>query len=186
MDKPKNTPPIPDSVVKQVKNLLLDGEELLLVTQPAPWRIAQNEFRFGVIGFVIAIMWILIFISASTDSNTRGYGTASTIIVLIIELVSLGMMFSPVRAYQSARNYIYAVTNKRAIIIEPGFSKDTVKSYGRREITQLRIQPWREGFDDLLFGLPLGTGFLGIPEVEEVRKLMLETFEFDEHDFWKG
>lgn len=188
-----NNPPITDAVVKRVEDLLVDGEELLLVAQPAVERLILDPIHKA--AMVVATFAILLACGLVSNinfgmKNSSAVTTIEVFYAVIFAAIGLWILTYMVRVYRTSTDHIYAITNLRAIIMQPGREE---QSYGRRDITQLKIRPWRDGYDDLLFssvsggkGENVSIGFMGIPEAEEVRRLILNTFDFDEHDFWQN
>jgi hypothetical protein len=105
-------------------------------------------------------------------------------------LAGLFLMLSPVQHLLislAAADYLYILTQRRLIIYQPALLSNQFKvlSYGKRDITELTAAENSDGSGDLIFRQERHKiGFFGIANVREVRQLILNTFEFEEHDFW--
>jgi hypothetical protein len=174
---------IPDTLVKHVEDLLEDDEKLIAVMQPDPWRIALDwrNLYVSCVGLLGGVFWFFMLLVSLAEIT---WEVRCFLAVLFLGIFCL--VLKPVFAYRAAKQTVYAVSNKRAIILQP---LSQPKSYGRRDITQLKIKEYSGGTGDVYFsgtieGVGARIGFLGIPQPEEVRRLMIEVFEFDEADFW--
>src|SRR5688572_17868975 len=101
MDKSKNTPPMPDTIVKRVENLLLDGEELLLATQPALWRIQRNSFFWGLL-MVTTMVGIVIFFSPMlNDAKANNIRYFYLAVFGVFELMGLYPLLVSIQEYRN-------------------------------------------------------------------------------------
>lgn len=105
-------------------------------------------------------------------------------------LVGLGLMLSPVWLRRKLKRTGYALTNRRALLIEGGlFGSRLVKSYAPEDLSDLERVERANGSGDLVFervatrvqsddGRRVRTaprGFLAIPDVRDVERLLRET-----------
>jgi hypothetical protein len=98
-------------------------------------------------------------------------------------LVGLAMLGSPLFTRRSLKNTVYAITDRRAIIIVKSFFSTKVVSVGPDELAGLQRKERANGTGDILFngsdftsqqapGTIPTNGFHSIPEVREVERLL--------------
>jgi hypothetical protein len=193
MNSPSNT--IPDHQKKRLLALLIENEFPVWMGQPDPLKIVETK-TFG-LGSILVIAGVafggfLMFLwigSISSSPLTEMYSLVA-VFFFVIGVVLIPVLY--VMEGWIAKEYLYAITNQRVLILLPLLFSDHVQvfSYGRREIAELKIQAEPDGSGNLLFrqeGVGFGQlrfGFFHIPNVREVRKILMDTFEFEEHDFW--
>jgi hypothetical protein len=175
---------------RMAQNELGAGERLLWVGQPNPWRSTLTSFAI----YLFAIPWtaFVIFWEAMAlgmGSHVRNQSGPFLIFPLFgipFVLIGLGMLSTPIWVYRKMRRTLYAVTDKRLLIIISGRSR-TVQSYDERSIGDIQRREYTDGSGDIIFARKLrygtddnGTtttsttniGFLGIPDVRSVEKLV--------------
>ena len=108
------------------------GERIVWIGQPIRSRLARSSLPialFGVPFTAFAFFWIM------TASGMKGLGFPgpSGFFVLFgipFVLVGLGMLTSPLWMYLKAGRTVYAVTDRRALVIDGGlFGRMTVRSF---------------------------------------------------------
>ena len=99
-------------------------------------------------------------------------------------LVGLGMLTSPYWLYKKAKQTVYALTNRRAMIITGGSTKK-VQSFTGNDIGIIERTERSNGIGDVVFATVVGkksdqpVGFMGISEARRVERLLLDTFKKD-------
>ena len=168
------------------------GERLLWAGSGSPGRLATKGIPAALIGVpftAFAVFWMWMAAGARVP-DIRG-GRAQDYFWLWgvpFVIVGLGMLLTPVRMYVRALNTVYAVTDRRALIITTGRSR-TVKSYGPAEAARVDRREHGDGTGDLTFAseeseqqrrrsnLPLQlnmpNGFFGIRDARTVEQLLL-------------
>jgi hypothetical protein len=156
------------------------GENLLWVGQPDPLRYAlQGTLPTTLFGFVFtAGPLFLAFINGSFPVG-----------LMIFLLIGLVIMSVPLWAYRDARQTVYAVTDKRLLIITGGGSP-SVQSFDDSSFGSIgKIEPVERsnGSGDIVFSQKVHRyrdsdghsctsiepiGFFGIPDVRSVEKLV--------------
>ena len=90
------------------------------------------------------------------------------------------MLSWPLRTLRKARRTVYALTGRRAIVIEPGLlSGMTDRSYPPGALALMRCDEREDGAGDLVFenrktwvGMPQAVGFLAVERVREVEAMV--------------
>jgi len=101
--------------------------------------------------------------------------------------VGLGMLTAPLWAFLGAGATVYAVTDRRILIIT-GAPRRTVLTYNRAEIGDLVRTEGADGSGSLTFGWSVSSssnglvrrtriGFIGIPEVRHVEQLIRDQLQ---------
>lgn len=172
---------LPEAAQALLRRELDDTERLLWSGQPLPWQLARAQlplFLFGVPWTAFAIFWIA--------AATRGGGVFGLFGVPFV-LVGLFVLSAPWRAYRGAGETVYALTNRRAVVISP--STDLL-SIGRLDVVSyvpnansMSRSSNRDGSGDLVFStITTRTskggerverrGFLAIANALEVERLV--------------
>ena len=171
---------------QEINRQLDPGEGLLWSGAPNPGRMALSALPVTVFGIpftAFAVFWIWTAYSATSRSPLPGgpwilfplFGTPFL-------LIGLGMLTAPLLASLAAGRTLYAVTNKRALIVSNLFSM-TVKSYVHSEIHDVQRVERTDGSGDLYFAnrdvvtqrgglVRQRIGFIGIPDVKSVEQLI--------------
>lgn len=163
------------------------GETVLWVGKPAPSRIALQNREALVTGVLAlaALAVIIIGFPGVYVFNLLFFGCAFPWVALLFVLLPVYYFMRPVTDYLAAERTIYAVTNRRVLIIKPRLGGRIVQSYNRIENVERRDLSGGKG--DLFFasetqatragvGYRVRTrkvGFFGIPNPREVEQLML-------------
>lgn len=185
-----------DDLRAVVESELERGEKVLWTASPNPVRM----MAYALLRFVFGIVWtagIVNFIYMWHDgmNNVQGpgglfgmHGLLADLAFLPFLLIGAGMLLSPMHYYRTAKRTIYAVTDKRVLIVCSGRYKK-VQSYGPADICEPERAERADGSGDLTFARRVyrdGDGdrrmeaiqFVGIPDVRSVEKLLRELFSF--------
>lgn len=157
------------------------GERIVWIGQPIPSRLARSTLPivlFGIPVTAFAFFWIV------TASGIRGLGFPGPSCFFVLfgipfVLVGLGMLTSPVWMYLKAGRTVYAVTDRRALVIDGGlFGGMTVRSFEPASMTGLTRTQFADGSGNLIFqreyrpggrhGRFIAIGFFAIPDVKAV------------------
>lgn len=171
---------------QMISSQLDPGEGLLWSGAPSASRLARSALPtmvFGIPFTAFAVFWIYTAFTATSKSSQPG--SAWSLFPLFgvpFLLIGLGMLTAPLWAFLSAGRTLYAVTNRRALIVSGAFST-TVKSFTHTEIHELQRVERAGGSGDLYFGsrevvtrrggtMRQRIGFLGIPDIRTVEQLI--------------
>ena len=171
---------------QEVNRQLDPGEGLLWSGVPSPGRVALSALPSTAIGIPFtgfAAFWIAMAftMTSKAKSSPGGPWNLFPLFGLPFLLIGLGMLTAPLWAWLTAGRTLYAVTNKRALIISSLFGT-SVKSYMYAEIRELQRVERAGGSGDLYFAsrdvvarrgvTHQRIGFLGIPDVRGVEQLI--------------
>lgn len=167
---------------------LQHGEQVLWVGRPTPLRILLQNGEALVTG-VLAVAALLVLLFAFPVTGILSFfffGCGFPWVFLFFFLLPFYYFARPVSEYLSAERTVYAVTNRRVLIIKPKLRGKVVKSYNR--VAQVERRDLSGGSGDLIFGSETEArgrsshrlktrkiGFFGIANVREVERLLLET-----------
>ena len=157
------------------------GERIVWIGQPIASRLARSTLPIALFGIpftAFAFFWIV------TASGMRGLGFAGPsgffmLFGIPFVLVGLGMLTSPLWMYFKAGRTVYAVTDRRALVIDGGlFGGMTVRSFEPARLTGLYRTQFADGSGNLVFqreyrpagrhGRFVELGFLAVPDVKAV------------------
>lgn len=140
-------------------NELLEGEELLWSGRPDPQRRSivspTRVFRilglvFMPIGLVAVIIGLALLLSSVIPSDSRAGLLGLFIPGGVFFLLGLVYFIIGLVGFFPTRNALYAITNRRVIILRPGRYLN-VSSYGKRAITHVHRVERPDGSGDLIF-----------------------------------
>lgn len=161
------------------------GERLLWSGTPAPGEAASAALPGTFIGIPFtgfAAFWI--WSAWSMMPQAAGPWRFFPLFGVPFALIGLGVMLAPIWAALRARNTVYAVTERRAMIIVNG-GGGGITSYGRADMAEVSRAERADGSGSVFFATRTSTtsrgfvkhtrvGFLGIPDVRNVERLIRE------------
>ena len=165
---------------------LVDGEELIWTGQPRPGRFAIRSLPivlFGIPWTAFAVFWTC----GAAGFKLPDFSSPAAFFPLFglpFVLIGIGMLTSPVWMMCKAKRTVYAITDRRAIILRSGWSTD-VRSFDPEDLRDLRRKERRDGSGDIVIAHDVvmsgrhgpsrtAVGFLAIPNVREVERLLVE------------
>jgi len=174
-----------------VQRELESDESLLWAGKPQPTRMmipALPASGLGIVWTSFTVNFIVGWYSfghrdVSGPSGLFGmHGILSSLFFVPFILIGVGMLLSPLWCYVIARNTVYAVTDKRALIIQRKWPH-RVETYGQSDMINVVRTERRDGSGDLTFAKKPGRDseghsrmgdvkFVGIPEVRTVERLL--------------
>jgi len=161
------------------------GRETALERRPAPAAAAVGALPaslFGIPFTAFAAFWI--WGAAQATAGADDPGAFFPLFGLPFLLIGLGIVATPLWAMLRARVTVYAVTDRRALVIIGG-GTGGVSSHARSDIRDLmRVEradgsgsvffAWQSRVSSRGFERRSRVGFIGIPEVRRVERLIRE------------
>jgi hypothetical protein len=167
------------------QNEFAPGEHLVWAARPEPARMARASLPI----LIFAIPWtaftLFVVVMASgitTGATNQGFYILFPLFGLPFVLVGLAMMSAPYWAYKKAKSTVYAVTDKRLLVISEGRSK-TVHSFDPDQIGDITRRERPDGSGDIIFARIVDdetegyrrsrvteNGFLAVPDVRTVER----------------
>jgi hypothetical protein len=175
--------------IEQIASSQLDGGERLLWSgAPAPGKAALGALPALLLAIPFtgfAVFWI--WGAAQTASKAPqhdGPWAFFPLFGLPFLLVGLGMLLAPLWAFLGAMKTVYALTDRRAIIIS-GLGRRGVRSFTSADIGDVMRVEGSDGRGTVFFASrsvvnskgferPSRIGFVGIPDVRRVEELIRE------------
>jgi len=165
---------------------LLAGEKLLWYDQPIPMRLAilyPLRMTAGILWFIV------IFALLNTIFRVLMLRAALLLPILFAIFIVIGgfIISKPLNAFIKAGGTIYAVTNRRVIVVKPG----AVTSYSADDIQFIERRDRGNDSGDVILGHETVAdpatgekqrqkiGFFGVRNVTHVEAMLLETFRPD-------
>lgn len=165
---------------------LQPGETLLWVGKPSALHVMlRNRDALVTAGIALAALFVVLTAFPFTGIiSFFFFGCAAPWVIALFVAVPLYYIARPMLDYFTAERTIYALTDRRALIIKPKRGGRIVETY--RTSGQIERRDLGNGRGDLIFAReidPRGrreyrvrkVGFLGVDGVREVERLMLNT-----------
>lgn len=190
-----------NDAANRVARELESGEQLLWSGRPDPKQLSRRALPvllFGIPFTAFAVFWMLgaAGITSLVSSGFRGVGAPGGLglISLVFPLfgipfvlVGLWMLTMPAREAARGARMLYAVTNRRALILEGG-SETKVKSYTPRDMQNLERTERADGSGDLIFSRERRVGakgrsyfepigFFGVPDVRTAEAILRQAMQ---------
>lgn len=186
---------VPANILDTVDSELLEGEELLWVGQPNPVGAAigptflRDLSPLLIMGLFFGFFFTIIATEVPMDEFPARF------MLLPFGIIMLTSLWPILARFMSATRSVYAITDRRAIIINGG----SVKSYGPDDIEFVERKMRGQNSGNLLFANEIHTssssrsnrvtsrpvGFLGIENVREVEAIMLRALRDVDDDYDK-
>ncbi|MBK8455484.1 MAG: hypothetical protein WAQ53_01285 [Thiofilum sp.] len=115
-----------------IKRELERGERIQWSDQPRPSFITSESlgsFLFGIPWTAFAVFWVGMAYLGVSEADEVGLFNLFPLFGVPFILIGLAMLSSPLRVYLKLRKTVYALTNKRLILIEPSWRANTIRSY---------------------------------------------------------
>ena len=151
-----------------IQEELDQGEELLWWGAPSPERVAQQEKATGGAGIfaaVFGVFWLcgVLFIGGSAAQAGAPavfpiFAGGMFLFGLFFVAKALGIAGTPAREAEAARRTIYAVTDKRLIVLVQG---QGARSFTPRDIERVERRDLPDGRGDVLFARERRLDFVG-------------------------
>jgi hypothetical protein len=165
------------------------GEQLRWQCQPS----VREAVKRSLPAVVFAVIWLAISLSVVflVYSDTRK-GKDVPLIAMgvagLFVLIGFFLLTTPFWAARRAKNTVYAITDKRAIIITKKGSAAEILSFGEDKLKSIDKRVLIDGSGDLIFERQVSyhqskgrtrqqvkeIGFFGIPQVNQVEDLLAE------------
>jgi hypothetical protein len=177
---------------EQIATSQLDGGERLLWSgSPDPGTVAMGALPISLFGIPFggfACFWVWgAWHQVSRSASAPGPWILFPLFGLPFVMVGLGLISMPFWVWLGAKRTVYAITERRAIIIS-GFGARGVSSFTHSEICDLTRIEKADGSGTLWFATRpftssngmqrnLRVGFQGIPDVRQVEQLIRDNLQ---------
>lgn len=178
---------LPPSLRSLVETELQPGERITWMGQPVPQLFARSAWPivlFGIPWTAIALFWTGGVVWAVLKSNGPGVVKIFPMFGLPFILVGFGMLSAPFWARRRARQSVYVLTDRRAIVVAGSWRGTiTIRSFEPEKLKDLRRTQHKDGSGDLLFSqdtrrygygdrYSTRVGFLAVNEVKDVEGMV--------------
>lgn len=173
-----------------VQAQLESGERLLWHGRPDPKRQlfgALLIMLFGIPWTAFSVFWVGAASGLFWGERQIGWFSLFGLFGVPFVLVGLGMLTAPYWTYRTAQRTVYALTNRRALIIS-GDRTRKIQSFAGTDIDLIERTERADGKGDVMFATVANdknlqrVGFLGITDARRVERLLLDHFKRDEED----
>lgn len=176
--------PIPIELKAMVDRELAPGERILWAGTPRPVYFTPKStasFIFGIPWTLFALFWT----AGAAGFRFPDFSSPASLFPLFgvpFILIGLGLLASPLMEQRKSRNTVYAVTGRRALIIEGG-RKKTACSFAPDQLRHIHREERKDGTGNLIMGQDTWTdsdgdkhadpvGFMRIPDPGGVEKML--------------
>ena len=142
---------IPKELEARVTDELEAGERIVWIDMPIPrffTSYSTSAFGFGI--FIAA--FVLLIITSMVEDTSEILSWQSLWLIPVIALpasVGLFLLYNPISAYLGASKTVYAISNKRAIVLDEDQSSD-ICSYRPAELQSVYRTEKRDGSGDVI------------------------------------
>jgi hypothetical protein len=166
---------------------LESGESLLWHSRPDGRRFILGSIAivlFGIPWTAFSLFWMAAASGFLFSESGNGIFSLFALFGVPLVLVGFGMLSSPYRVYRKMKRTVYALTNRRALIITGGRSQ-TIRSYSSKDTGIIERTERASGKGDIYFATAEGNkstqriGFLGISDARRVERLLVERLLMD-------
>ncbi len=172
----RNDPSIPWALREQIDRELEAGERLEWAGMPVPRFFTAHSiagFLFAIPWTAFAIFWTAGAAQATADScGPRGFDFFPLFGVPFI-LVGVYLLLSPLWTYLKTRRTAYAITDRRALIFDGGWST-TIRSFRPHELRDLSRKERRNGRGDVVITRRVRPDGEGGQQTEDIGFLHVE------------
>jgi hypothetical protein len=162
----------------RVRSELAEGERLVWLSQPRLGLFMHQSVPYVLFGIPWAVGWVSFFVFWVRD---QGMDTPFAILSVIFFTISIGLLGSPLWFYRKGQRTCYALTDRRAIVVQPVSFRIEMRSYTPDGLLSISRRERRDGAGDLIFAevrtedQVRREGFLAIDRVREVEDLLRKT-----------
>jgi len=150
---------LPPELDSRVRSELNRGERLLWVGQPRPGRFMRMAIPivlFGLPWTAFSIFWMVgasgLLFGGFGKGPPGAFRVLFPLFGLPFVLIGLAMLSSPFWLRRKAKRTCYALTDRRAILWQPGwFGGVEVRSYGPEDLTKIHRTQYADGSGSLVF-----------------------------------
>lgn len=181
-----------NDVLEIARDEMAPDERLFWAGRPDAKRLAFQTLPivlFGIPWTCFTVFWVAVAAQGVWGSDTRAPGAFVLFPLFGIPfvLVGLGMLSAPFWAYRKGQQTVYAVSDRRVLIIGGGKTR-SVQSYTNEDIGTIERKERGDGSGDLIFSRTVSPtrngsstttpiGFFGIPDVRGVETILVDLFK---------
>lgn len=146
---------LPKELRKRVETELQPGESIKWIAQPIPRFFTATSVvtvLFGIPWTCFALFWM--WGAAGSEIPDLSKGVQPQYIFALFGLpfllIGFGMLSTPLWLWQTARETVYLITDRRAISIEKSLSTTTIRSYAPHELGHVYRRERPDGTGDVI------------------------------------
>ena len=184
------TQAIPRELEDRVKRELESGEQIVWMGQPIPrffTAVSTGAFLFAIPWTAFAIFWICGAAGFKVPDFSEGGFSFFPFFGLPFVLIGLGLLSTPFWTYRKTFQTVYAITNRRAITFDAGWTT-TIRSYPPDKLQNIHRKERRDGTGDVILDQqviagargeqrPMDLGFLNIRDPKTIEQILRKLAE---------
>jgi hypothetical protein len=179
-------PEIPKDLQDLVERQLEPAERVRWMEQPGPRFFTPTStgiFVFGILWTAFSIFWIA---SAWGIGRSNPKGESGALFGVPFLLIGVAMLLSPLWTRRKAFKTVYAITDRRAITFDGGWTT-TIRNYTPDQLKSMYRKEMKDGSGDVVLGQvassrssPSGqpqmmdVGFLRVRDVRKTEQMLRE------------
>jgi len=172
---------LPRELQEAIESEMGPEETIAWCARPRASRFAWRAMPLVLVGLpftAVVLFWFVGITGAACEEAGKGETLFVVLFGMPFLLIGLGMLSAPLWMIRKARRTVYAVTNRRALILERGRNL-RVHSFGPEALHRVEKRVKSDGSGDLIFERRLGAqggtmtflcdlGFFGVENVDGV------------------
>lgn len=170
---------LPRAVQDRLERELEPGENVLWTARPVASLLVRKVLLVSVFTFLSSVFIVVVFLLFLTGLRDQEPDLLILILLLVVVpdvIIAVGL---PLSMSRKARRTLYAITDRRAMILTTGFSVK-VRSFPPASLAGVRKTERGDGSGDIIFAprsqwRMLATGFIGIRDVAQADLLLRRT-----------
>lgn len=185
---------IPLHLRQKIEIEVKSGEFIRWIGQPIPRFLTPESvgvFIFGIPWTAFAIFWTYGAMGFQLPNLQKGIQINHIFSLFGVPFVLIGfaMLLTPLSVWLQAKQTVYLITEKRAIIFQ-GNRTVTIKSYSPKQIDNIFRREKKNGTGDVIITIVKKldsdgdkiteeVGFMNLPNVQEVERLLKKLAQYD-------
>lgn len=177
------TSPLPSRLAKALHQEMMEGEQVVWADVPVTRAVMKDSWT----GFFIGVFFTFVtckFVDQEVAKPSFGWG--NLLFPGIFAFISLRLLLAPLLAWRTARQTVYAVTNRRAIILVAERRGRTVRSFQDEFLVSFERHEQADGCGNIILQRDASrtskgathysdVGFIGLRNVRAVDALLRAT-----------
>jgi hypothetical protein len=176
---------VPRTLEERVRAELAPGERIEWMEVPIArffTPLSRGLFLFSIPWTAFSIFWVFMASGLRWPDLSSAFGFFP-LFGLPFVLIGFWLMSSPLRTHNRLKRTVYAITDRRAILIQGG-RNTTIRSFGPGDLDKIHRREKADGSGDVYFSIPLprsddqdvteALGFSGVADARHVERLLKE------------
>ena len=178
---------LPRELMAKVEAQLEPGESIVWLGQPVPGGLVKRAFWGAIMGIPLAgfgLLWLAVARLAHSP-HLKHVEKFLPLPGWLFFLIGVAVLLSPLRMFGKARQIVYSITNRRALIMDASGGTLRMRSYTSEALRDVKRVDGGGGVGDLIMERSVRRhaqkgrfvsehGFLAVPDVKTVEALVMK------------